>query len=304
MKWQARLLKNTLFALLPFPETVRKLKRSIFPYDAAIDEWTLEQGMQQIEMLRTVGFNFRGKTVLELGTGWQPIIPLLFHLVGAVRVIMVDAQRLLDARLLKQTARNLCQFRELIAQRLGVSAEHIRHRLDISRETDLDGMLVYFGLRYLAPVDARSVGVALGSIDAITSRAVLEHIPRRTIEELFAEFRRILRDQGLMCHIIDNSDHWEHHDKSISRVNFLKFEQRTWRFTLFNPLDYQNRLRHFEYISMLKQAGFRVVKDHSMPDPVTVKALEQMTVCSKYRDVPHEQLAILTSNIIASPDRA
>lgn len=300
MKWQVRLLKNSLFALLPFPQTARKLKRRFLPYPAAIDPWTLEQGLQQVELLRSAGFDFRGKTILELGTGWQPIIPLLFRLAGVGEVLMVDAQRLLDVRLLRETAQNLTEKRRLIADRLGMSEGEVVRCLAIEPAADLEHMLVSFRLRYLAPADAGALGLPSGSIDAVTSRAVLEHIPPTVIARLFAEFARLLRPRGMMCHMIDNSDHWEHGDKSISRVNFLKFEDSVWRITLLNPLDYQNRLRHFEYLALLQQAGFRVVKDASVPDTDAMGALEHMRICSRYSDAPREQLAILTSNLVAT----
>ena len=46
-------------------------------------------------------------------------------------------------------------------------------------------------------------------IDLVTSRAVLEHIPRAELQRVIKEMRRILRPTGVMVHTIDNSDHWQ-----------------------------------------------------------------------------------------------
>ena len=37
------------------------------------------------------------------------------------------------------------------------------------------------------------------------------------------ESYRLLTPGGLACHYVDNSDRWEHSDKSISQVDFLRF---------------------------------------------------------------------------------
>jgi hypothetical protein len=43
---------------------------------------------------------------------------------------------------------------------------------------------------------------------------------------------------GYMCHVIDNTDHYAHDDKSINYVNFLQFEDWQWRLLTINPFAY------------------------------------------------------------------
>lgn len=300
MKWQLKFVKNSLFALLPFPGFVRSVKRRIWPYPASIDEWTLEQGIRQIEMLKTVGFDIRGKVVLELGTGWQPVIPLLFHLAGAKNIILLDSERLLDVRLFAETRRNLVAYKELLATRLGIDAGQVERTLNAACPNRLAESLSQFGMTYLAPCDAGATGLPDESVDIVVSRAVLEHIPPQIIEGLFREFHRILKADGRMCHIIDNSDHWEHSDKSISKVNFLKFGDSLWSRFAINPLDYMNRLRHFEYIDMLSQTGFKLDLDLSEADKDVIEILKTLPLCDRYRSTSHAALAVLTSYIVAS----
>ena len=77
----------------------------------------------------------------------------------------------------------------------------------------------------------------------------------------------------LACHLVDHSDHWEHNDKSLSRVNFLKYSDSFFRWTyIFNSLNYQNRLRHPEYIEMLHKAGFRLVREEHSVDEASLRA--------------------------------
>ena len=104
-----------------------------------------------------------------------------------------------------------------------------------------------------------------------------------------------------MCHFIDNSDHWEHNDKSISTVNFLKFSDSVARLLCSgHPRNYQNRMRHFEYIKLLEASGFTIDRDESEVDKNALRDLKHIDVCKRYRDTPHEQLAVLRSYVVAS----
>ena len=302
MKWQMRLIRNSLVGLVPFPDKIRKIKRKIKPppTNPAQDEWTLEQGLRQVEMLQSVDFTIAGKTVLELGTGWQPIIPLIFSLAGAKKVILLDNKRLMDRHFILKAIENVSKFAADISKRLKIPRDEIENRSTHFDQFSLDEIVNYFRLEYIAPSDARKTKLGDKSIDIIISRAVLEHIPPEIIQEISIEFRRILKDDGRICHFIDNSDHWEHRDKSISRINFLKFSDFIWKFTSINPIDYQNRLRHFEYISLLNQTGFKIDYSGAEPDEKALNDLKQIKICKRYQHVTHEELAILTSYIVAS----
>lgn len=303
MKWQIKFLKNSLFGLLPFPQKLRELKRKIIPYPSDVDEYTLEQGIQQVEMLRSVGCPLHEKVALEIGTGWQPIIPLVFYLVGCKKVILVDRQKLMDERLLYQTCSNLLVYSNKLSERLQISPVDIRSKLGVAKETDFNDNLARLRFNYLAPCDILRTDLPYKSIDIIISRAVLEHIPPGIVSALFKKSYELLRDNGRMCHIIDNSDHWEHQDKSILQLNFLKFSDMTFRMlSAFNPLDYQNRLRHSDYVELLKASGFRIDLDLSRPNEKAMADLRKIKLNKKFRNLSLTDLAILESYIVASKD--
>jgi SAM-dependent methyltransferase len=303
MKWQVRFLRNALFGLLPLhaQEQLRMAKRRLLPYDPQIDEWTLEQGIRQVEMLKNAGCCPAGKDCLELGTGWQPIIPLVFYVAGCRKLTLVDSQKLLDKKSLIKTSIGLAKYKEKISDRLEMSPKEVEEKLDRPINLSFNSLLESYNFNYLAPTDIVSNNLPDQSFDIIISRAVLEHVPPVVIKGMFSEFKRLLRPNGKMCHIIDNSDHWEHKDKSLSRLSFLKYSEKTFKFfTSWNPLDYQNRLRHFQYKSMMEDTGFKVVIDDS---PVNEKALEDLKtikIDSSFKGIPHRELAILTSYLVAS----
>jgi hypothetical protein len=107
-----------------------------------------------------------------------------------------------------------------------------------------------------------------------------------------------------MAHVIDNSDHWEHKDSSISRANFLKFEDGLWNVINAHRLAYQNRLRHYEYRDIFKAAGFEIGHDRGLVCERTKAALAKMKLCRRYRDVPIDELAVIMSWFVATPAEA
>jgi SAM-dependent methyltransferase len=288
-----------MFGLIPLPYYARILKRYFKPYPTDISEWWLDQGIEQLRIIESAGTQIANKVVLELGTGWQPIIPILFFLKGAQKIFLIDSQRLIDKELLVSVIDNLKKHIPLMSKKLVIKEEHIRKQLYVKSETTIEDIFDNFNMKYLAPYDARDIKLPDNCTDIITSRAVLEHISPAILEGILAEFRRILKGDGVMCHIIDNSDHWEHKDRTISRLNFLKYEDWFWRLTSINPLDYQNRMRHYEYLSMLNRTGFQAIGDYSSPDESAMMDLRHMKVCTKYKGISHRDLAILTSMILA-----
>ncbi len=118
-----------------------------------------------------------------------------------------------------------------------------------------------YGIYYIAPYDTTKTHLGNKSIDACISTNTLEHIPKSDIISIFNELHRILKDEGIISAIIDYSDHYAHTDDSISLLNFLKFTPHQWK-KYNHKFNFQNRLRHYEYINIFKNAGFTVIKEN------------------------------------------
>src|SRR5260370_20000140 len=96
MRWQAKCVIDSAKAVLPFQAKLRRLKDRISPYQPNLDEdmYTIAQGLRQVEWVS--GFlPIKGASVLEIGSGWQPMIPLLYSLSGASQVFLTDLNVLL-----------------------------------------------------------------------------------------------------------------------------------------------------------------------------------------------------------------
>jgi SAM-dependent methyltransferase len=302
MHWQFKALLDGAKALLPFQGSLRAAKRRFFPYrpEADINGDTLADGLEQIRWLRHAGIRLSGATVLELGTGWQPIIPALYYVAGCERIYLTDTEVLTDEALVLQTADLLCGNAERIGAALDVPAAFVRRALAIQPTGRLAGTLEQLRMTYLAPWDTSRLPIPEASVDLVFSRAVLEHVPPGLMVSIFHEARRILKPSGAMLHFIDNSDHWEHRDKRISRVNFLRYPEWLFRLTCINPQNYQNRLRHSDYVAMLSRCGFRVIRQEGLIDANALQSLRALPLARPFRGSSMEDLAAVTSRILAS----
>lgn len=290
-------------ALVPFKGRIRRIKRVLSPYstNSVNDVGLLADALDIIKTLRVHGYAIDGADLLELGSGWLPLIPLLLRCAGAKSVILTDTIRLMDRKLLERAAEYVIANIQQVEDATGVGSNVIRARLAVALEsgTTFDAALAKCGFRYLVPF--RPEELASQSCDIILSRAVLEHVPERGLRQIMVEFRRIIRTTGAMYHFIDHSDHWEHHDKSISRINFLKYGNLTWKILSFPSGSYQNRLRRYQYIEIITASGFEIASERSSTQPATIEALKTLPLAKRFRDIPAEELAILTSTIVAKP---
>jgi SAM-dependent methyltransferase len=279
-----QLFFGALKAAMPFKTQLRRFKRKFVPYTDRPEnsDFCITQGLEQIRALRAAGVDFSGD-VLEFGTGWLPLIPLLFHLAGARSLTLTDIERLMDDA-------NIDRARALVAGRIADVAAVLGQR-----EPDLLARLAEpMRFTYLVPWDAAAHEAA--SADIVVSRAVFEHVPQAALRGFLRQFHRILRPDGVMCHVIDNSDHWEHIDKSLSRISFLQYDRELrWKIANLESQNFQNQLRHSDYRRLFEEAGFTVAASEGVPDPTCLQELRTRKVADKFRSYEEGDLATLNS---------
>lgn len=296
-RWQILCALDTAKAMAPFQRRLREAKDRVLGYrrEPDKDTRTIRDGLMFIEWL---GQNLTGAKVVEIGSGWQPMVPILLSLAGA-HIYMADLHRLMRLDTFRAALEAIRENRREIASRLGISVDSIDHA---AREcSDKEERMHELRLTYLAPCDCRGLPFPDGSIDIVTSRTVLEHVPPQVVAAIFHEARRILRPGGLMLHDIDHSDHWSHRDRRLSAVNFLQYPDWLFRLTCANPQNYQNRLRHSEYVGMLGNAGFLLKRQHRDVNPVSMSVLPKMRLARRFRSFDPEDLATTCSILLAEP---
>jgi SAM-dependent methyltransferase len=263
-----------------------------------IEDWQLS-----LKYLRDVNFDVRGKTVVEIGTGWQPVLPICFSLAGARRIITFDIVRHLDVGLTFRMMGLLETHLDTIAHASGNSAERVRRSYQKLRQVgNVQTLLKRAQVKYCAPADARETCLPPGSVDLIYSNSVMEHVPKDVILELMRESFRILRPGGLALHNVACNDHYAHMDRTISFVNYLRFTESQWS-GWNNALQYQNRLRASEFLELAASGGLEVIYKQMAVRPGTNEALAKLEVAPQFKRFSPEDLAVTTVDFIAKrPD--
>jgi len=132
----------------------------------------------------------------------------------------------------------------------------------------------------------------------MSSTNTLEHIPKKDILLILKESYRILNKGGILSVIIDYEDHWSFRDKNISVYNFLKYSSSEWK--RYNPsLHYQNRMRHSDYLSLISQTDFKIVKNlPRYPNEIDKKTLKTLDIAEEYKKYDLDDLSIKGSEIV------
>ena len=231
-------------------------------------------------------------SVLELGTGWFPTVPICLYLCGVDQIYTVDIYRLINPDTLRQT---LNIFRQIIQEhKLGevlpvFSQERTQDVVRLAGTYDkqpIPETLANLHIEYLI-CDARNLPLTDSSIGFIVSNTTLEHIASEIIQGIFQEFYRVASPNALMSHLIDISDHYSHFDSSITPLNYLKYSSKQWRF--FNtPLQYQNRLRISQYRKLHTYAKFEIVSE--MNNFVSPETLANINVADLFKDFTEDDL--------------
>jgi SAM-dependent methyltransferase len=242
------------------------------------------------------GFRPRGATVVEVGTGWLPLDPIGFWMCGAARVVTIDVRRHLDPLLLARALEWMSERpEEMVAlwKHLVPEAELRERHATLSRlRENPEAFLRESAIEYRAPSDAARTDLPDASVDAHFSYNVFEHVPPEAIVRILAEGRRVLKPGGVSVHYVDPSDHFAHFDRSITRINFLRFGAREWDRIAGNPFAYHNRLRDHDYRALFERAGLKPVFCRFDVEPRSLAALKDgFPIDAEWRGREPDQLA-------------
>jgi hypothetical protein len=183
------------------------------------------------------------ENIFEFGAG-KNLAKNLFISDIVTNQIVVDLNPMVDFELVNDFRR---QISKIVA---------LKSHSEINSLVDLAS----YGIEYRAPYDASKTDIRDKSLSACISTSTLEHIPKESIKAIFSELYRTLKDDGIVSAVIDYSDHYAHTDKTISLLNYLRFDEKTWKRYNHN-CHYQNRLRHYDYIEIFNKCGFTVINE-------------------------------------------
>lgn len=222
-------------------------------------------------------------TVLELGPGEITTSAVVYKALGVERIIFVDVGDF-----------GLSDTEEYIrvaaaAARAGLSPP------DLSSAQDRAEVFARCGVQYLTNGLSDLASMEAGSVDFITSVAVVEHIRRDELARTFAELRRVSSDDGLQWHAIDFHDHLG------GGLKNLQFSPQMWEAPWMSSSGfYTNRASVSHVLELMHNAGLttEIEERRLWPKPPIVRNQIAKGLRRTWSD---EDLRVCAVNVFAYP---
>lgn len=304
-KWVLKAIVQKTISYLPFSNRINHIFQKYITKGVYLsDEYFYDRLDHAKNHLK--GFSKFSKfeipeTCLELGTGWYPIVPISFYLIGTIKTYSVDISFLTSKERIKTTIEKFIE-----AGRLGKLKNYIQYKEDklnnlrlLIKKYDaysLKQILEKLNLVYLIE-DARNLSLHDNSVDLVTSNNTFEHIYPNILIPIMMEFKRVVnKNDGVMSHFIDMSDHFAHFDKSINIYNFLQFSDNQWKW-IDNNIQPQNRLRFDDYKKIYQDLELPI-SEQSFREG-SLNEVEMTNIDKKYIHKPKEVIAISHCHLIS-----
>lgn len=305
-KWMMKAVVQKLISFLPSPEKAnywfqKHVTKGVILSDEHLG-FKVRHARDHIRYFQKYRSPSEDARVLELGTGWYPIIPLLLFLTkSSGKTISLDIQNWLTKegvitaikglKSWKESGRLASEFGDVDGDRWQQLEEILLSEDSLTMEViksriNLDNRLL----------DARNTGLEEGSFDLICSNNTFEHIYLEVLSPILEEFDRLMKKGGVMSHFIDMTDHFAHFDRSITVYNFLRFSKRTWRL-VDNSIQPQSRARFVDYIKLYQALDIPITETDIWP--IDLEALRQVPVHREYASYTENELAIQHGYIVS-----
>lgn len=246
----------------------------------------------------TDGAQLPPTTVVEVGTGWFPVVPLGLALHGA-SVVTIDKHNHLDARRVRLTMQMVSDLAASGRVRCGSPEQlsMLRTLLKNPGLTSATDLLEPLGI-HARVADAQNLTSVPQARDAdlLVSNNTLEHIPEPVLAGIFAEFARTGAASAQMSHYIDLADHYAGFDPRINEFHFLTLSDRQWRWAN-NSLGYQNRLQIGDYRRLLAETGWVSTQEQLTRRPAA--QLEGLALVARFDTIPQRELLVVKAHLVS-----
>jgi SAM-dependent methyltransferase len=299
--WRLKVLIQFLLALLPGGEKINYLLQ----YTTRTHSRG-KKAKRVVEMIKKIQFicqyvEIEGKTIVEIGTGWDAIGAVLFYLMGAKICYTYDHVPHVRFKLVRQLVSLIENHLAEIQSIVSIPAPVLQDRLlKLKNTARLQDLFSCANIIYFAPGDATKTGLPGKSVDVVFTYAVLEHVPEETIHALNAESKRIIKKEGIAYHLIGLHDHYVKVSKKISKVNFLKYSEKWWAFWVKNKISYHNRLREKQFIDIFNSHGAKIKSIRNESEASDIEILKGMKIDKQFAGMTYEELTVYKTEIILS----
>ena len=229
------------------------------------------------------GIQLKNKTILEIGSGWLPLLAYFLKIEGkADKVYTYDINK-------HYQQKNLDKCYEYMSA-------HYKTNIEL---TDKGGFKLPDFIEYHPFTNVINAELST-DIDVVVSRFVLEHVTPGDLVAINEKLYNSLPDNVYILHLISPSDHRAHSDGSISLYDFLKYSKKEWD-RIQTKFDYHNRLRLPNYLDIFKNAGFEVVyveHDSAKDNAQKYKKYKELDIHSDFNKYSEEELTAGSINVL------
>jgi Methyltransferase domain len=231
-----------------------------------------------------------GGNVLDLGAGWHPTIPLLWHAFGNNQQTLVDVSPNMDAGKAVETIQF---FREIVSDpRWPDRASGQRlPEVPVAQGPLAAPLLAPIGIEYQAPYgDLLSRRPA--QYDLVVCTQVLQHIPQSVQRTIFRDLHTCLKPGGLFHATIHFVGQFTSPYLQRGQFEHLSYSPEGWERWINSSLMAFNRLKGPDYRETLEQAGFRLREFRlTMPDANDLAELKRTRVHHAFQRYAETDLA-------------
>jgi len=247
------------------------------------------------------GWNFGGKCILEMGSGWHGLDLILFYLLGARKTITIDQHRnlTLDVMLSHLPAISQAKSIDLLSQI--EPADQVAQRwqrlekgaADCGRLEDLLDLL---RVDYRIAKSASPIGLRIppGSVDLYYSHSVLQRVAERDLRKIVDYISNVLfNDNSAFFHNMHLSDihGMEHCDDKLWRLRYLKYSDPFFKIFYNSRLASQNRLRTSDIVDMFTAVGLQITYLESYCKARDLEKIRSLRVAKRFRSKEDLDLA-------------
>lgn len=222
-----------------------------------------------------------GKSVIEIGSGWLPLMPYFFKYMGkASRVETYDLNK-------HYNKDNIANLNQEFSQKFGIPV--------VIEENGQFNMPK--GIKYNPKTDLTKVPIR--NAELVFSRFVLEHVSQLDIKEMHQKFKKEL-PEAYIIHFISPSDHRAYVDKNLSNQDFLRYSESEWakKHTRF---DYHNRLRLPQYLEIFKELDYDIILlefESANKGSETYKKFKSVPLHEDYQKYTDDELTAGSINVV------
>ncbi|HOY38901.1 MAG: class I SAM-dependent methyltransferase [Bacteroidales bacterium] len=307
LKWKSKALVQKTISFFPFKEKLNYFFQKNVTRGLDLDDvhfgYKIQAASDHLNYLRKyTDFSlWKSVSVLELGTGWYPVVPVSMYLCGIGKITSIDIRSWSSKKSVFACIYKFIEWHksgELHKYLPDIDQGKWKKLVDLVAEGSDFSLYDFYALIGMRPIvcDARRTGLDDTSFDFICSNNTFEHIHQEVLCDILKEFTRLLKKDGLMSHQIDMTDHFAHFDKSITVFNFLKYSIRQWKI-IDNAIQPQNRLRLVDYKKMYEGLNIPVTEEkiwRGKPED-----LQRVSVSNDFKDYSVEELVITHAYLIS-----